>query len=84
MKMGNSKIKYFKSKRAKKRSDIVHILNSNKPLKVIVNLSFEQRAKLEVIQKENHLSMDKIMIEALISYLDMQQLKSLWENGAHK
>jgi hypothetical protein len=76
--MGNTK------KRSKKRSDIVKIIKGKEPLKVIVKLSFEQRAKLEVIEKENHLSMDKIMIEALISYLDMKQFKSLWENGAHK
>jgi hypothetical protein len=68
-------------KRGKKRSDIVKILKGEKPLKVIVNLSCEQRAKLDDLQKEFHLSMAEIINEALTSYLDMKQFKNLWENG---
>jgi hypothetical protein len=76
--MGNIK------KRAKKRSDIVKIIKDRDPLKVIVNLSFEQRAKLESLQKELHLSREEIINEALTSYFDMKQFKSLWENGDNK
>ena len=68
----------------KKRSDIVKIIKGEEPLKVIVNLSFEQKAKLESLQKELHLSMAEIINEALTSYLDMKQFKSLWGNGANK
>jgi len=73
--MGNTK------KRSKKRSDLVKIIKGRKPLKVIVNLSCEQKAKLESLQKELHLSTQEIINEALISYLDMKQYKNLWENG---
>ncbi len=68
----------------KKRSDIVKIIKGEKPLKVIVNLSYEQRTILESLQKELHLSTQEIINEALTSYLDMKQFKSLWENGATK
>lgn len=60
------------------------IIKGEKPLKVIVNLSFEQRAKLESDKKELHLSIEEIINDALTSYLDMKQFKSLWENGATK
>ena len=73
--MGNIK------KRSKKRSDIVKTIKGEKTLKVIINLSFEQRAKLDDLQKELHLSIDEIINEALTSYLDMKQYKNLWENG---
>jgi hypothetical protein len=73
--MGNIK------KRAKKRSDIVNIIKGREPLKVIVNLSFEQRTKLDDLQKELHLSIEEIINDALTSYLDMKQYKNLWENG---
>ena len=76
--MGNTK------KRSKKRSDIVKIIKGEKPLKVIVKLSFEQRAKINDLQKELHLSSQEIINEALISYLDMKQYKNLWENGDKK
>ena len=73
--MGNIK------KRSKKRSDIVKTIKGEKTLKVIINLSFEQRAKLDDLQKELHLSIEEIINEALTSYLDMKQYKNLWENG---
>ncbi len=73
--MGNTK------KRGKKRSDIVKTIKGEKPLKVIVNLSCEQKAKLDDLQKELHLSIEEIINEAIISYLDMKQYKNLWENG---
>ena len=73
--MGNTK------KRGKKRSDIVKTIKGEKPLKVIVNLSCEQKAKLDDLQKELHLSIEEIINEALTSYLDMKQYKNLWENG---
>ena len=59
-------------------------IKGEEPLKVIVNLSYEQRTKLDDLQKELHLSMEEIINEALTSYLDMKQYKNLWENGDKK